>query len=307
MSEQFFIILAGVPDEMYDYIYKQPSHKIGGGQCEIIISPLRVGEGGLYRYNIKHIESLIAKLYVAFVPKAKSDLGCQMHVFLIYLEHDEIGTINCEKSFFPIVLPYKIRKMEKIYQGGRVFFQARNELMLKIKEASTLLRKKVALIRHELNSHRSTTPLLLPMENFSSTTYQQLMTDVSVELSGAHDTGHTLKELKLRFDASLESEILSERRYYRDDRRLIFKAPPDRLLHGENLRGNTVHGGSGHQEICTVGSRTRLGAPYKASFHYDCELRGGRRITRDFTGCHGQTVSAKRWTHVNVAPNDWVG
>jgi hypothetical protein len=307
MTERIFIILAGIPERVYDHIYKQPSYKLGSGECEVIVSPLRAAADGSYRYQGLHLDSLLKKLYLAFSPKAKADLGCEMYVFLLYLEYDEVSTFECVQKFCPFALCHKLPQIPEIFSQGRGFYQGRNELTVRIREATGRLRQKVGLIRHEINSHRSTTPFLLPVVNFSSDTLKELLMEAATLIPMSLDVAGALEQIKTRFDRRHGRVVVGERSYYADQRGMVFKAPPDRLLHGQNLRGNTIHGGKGHLEWCTVTSRTRLGAPYKTSFHYDCEFGRRQRISRHFTGCHGQTVNAQNWTHANIAPNDWVG
>jgi hypothetical protein len=307
MTEHVFIILAGIPDKVYDHIYQQPPYKLGSGDCHIVVSPLRPTGDGSYRYQNSHLDSLMEKLYVDFVPRAKADLGSEMYVFLVYLEYDRASTLECISRFCPFALCYKIPPAHGVFGHGKGFYRSRNELVVRIKESTKRLRQKVGIIKHEINSHRSTTPFLLPVVNFSSDTLRGLLTEAAISIPFGLDVGEMLERMKAKFDGRHGRAMVGERRYYADQRGLVFKAPPDRFLHGQNLRGNTVHGGKGHLELCTIMGRTRLGAPYKPSFHYDCELGGHQRISREFSGCHGQAVDARNWTHANIAPNDWVG
>jgi hypothetical protein len=53
MAQHIYIILAGVPDVVFDYVRSQPPYKLGAGDLTpstIISRPLKRAANGIYRY-----------------------------------------------------------------------------------------------------------------------------------------------------------------------------------------------------------------------------------------------------------------
>jgi hypothetical protein len=72
------------------------------------------------------------------------------------------------------------------------------------------------------------------------------------------------------------------------DRHGFFRHPPDPAHHPE----------------CLLKARSRLGSPFRHTFHYDCTGVHGR-LAATYPNCHGDPVCPKP-THVNIAPSDYV-
>jgi hypothetical protein len=245
-------------------------------------------------------------LCIDLMPRVKANRGIEITIFLIYVAYDPTLTKEFVRKFFPLTLNYAVADLGFVGVSNRLLHQRRNMLVQHIKSAAMLLRNNVGSIKHTLNSNRSTTPFLLPIANFRSNRLVPFLERASQEIPKSHEVQQLIRTLEADFRRQQKRVTINGVTYFTDDRNLIFKAPPERLMHGQNLRHNSIHGGGGHLDRCTVASRTRLGAPYKPTLHYDCNYED-RRVSRDFSNCHNELVRARNWTHANIAPNDWVG
>ena len=61
--------------------------------------------------------------------------------------------------------------------------------------------------------------------------------------------------------------------------------------------------GVGHKAYCLINGRVRLGGPFDALLHYDCDYERGA-VDRKYLNCHGAPQEPAKATHVNIAPSD---
>ena len=142
------------------------------------------------------------------------------------------------------------------------------------------------------------TPLLLPLSNFRSDVLAPQIRTLFDSLGTAENPR---VEPGVSKDAILTQHPVNRREghtpFFQDSRNLRFKSP------GRDRHGRARLCGEGHENRCLLNSRVRLGGPFDALFHYDCEYeRGG--VDRIYPNCHGADAEPAVRTHVNIAPND---
>ncbi len=151
---------------------------------------------------------------------------------------------------------------------------------------------------HEVSAatyaHRKTSPLPLPLRNFSSPITRDLKkywyNDLSLDkLSGE------IKSLKMRFRQSRDKAYDG----FKDERALIFKPAKDTECHGK------VHpiGSEGKAFAC---GRFRYGVALFPGFHYDVTAGKSATIQSDLKSSSGSVRSLKgeKRKHINIFPND---
>ncbi len=160
-------------------------------------------------------------------------------------------------------------------------------------------RKRILLMRDVLSGQKFS-PLTLPLRNFRSDILQSSIRAIYAQL-GTDDAARGVVERSR--DSILARHPLRKlvdcdhRPYFEDDRRLRFKSP------GRDNHGVTRLVGSGHRPACLINGRTRLGAPIKCGFHYDCEYERGR-LDAFYPNCHAANVAPGKDTYVNISPSD---
>jgi hypothetical protein len=215
-----------------------------------------------------------------------------------------MSTALLRDAFFPYALTISVPDFNFLDRcSTKRSNQKKNELVAAVGRAAARLRKSVGPIRRELSTSRSKTPFLLPLQNFRSDVLRNILARGANELAKAADCDRTLAEFRNLIERPHPRVALDHDRvrHFRDGRGLFFKAPPARWEHGVPHPS----GGGKHLPDCLFSSRVRLGAPYRASFHYDCQYANGR-ITENFPNCHSEDQEIRGQTHVNISPNDWV-
>ena len=141
---------------------------------------------------------------------------------------------------------------------------------------------------------RKTSPLPLPLRNFSSPIATKLKTYWYNELD-VEGLSKEIKSLGMQF-RQLRGETLEG---YKDDKALLFKPAKDEECHG-------VAHPTGTGEKAFACGRFRNGVALFAGFHYDVTDAKKRRLMVDLETSSGavRSLKSEKRKHINIFPND---
>lgn len=212
-----------------------------------------------------------------------------------------------ENSFFPAAWPHELP-----WPSGKL---SDNKITIAVNSVSTSIKQsflpkllfRIALLEEHLRQRDNYTSILLPPRNFGEKEMRSHLKNIRTSImnyAGSND-----KAVRELIDQQVDRFLRPYRRVRRDNRsyvcneRLVFKAPGS-CRHGKKWETSAEEG---HEAICYLAARVRLGAAFDKAFHYDCEHpRERHRLSGNFEYCHG---GPRRWTelkYLNIAPNDYL-
>ena len=168
----------------------------------------------------------------------------------------------------------------------------REYVQMKINEIRTLL--------HEISTssyaRRKTSPLILPLRNFSSRITDELRVYWYNGLS-REELSRRITRFKNRY-AQVKDKT---RNGFRDDKSLIFKPAEDNECHGQP---HPI--GSGWKTFFC--GRFRYGVSVYPGFHFDVSPANGSTIQCNLRRASGEVrvMRGERRGHVNIFPNDYI-
>ena len=156
------------------------------------------------------------------------------------------------------------------------------------------IRRLLHLISQATYAQRKTSPLSLPLRNFSS--------GIARDLKGYwyNELGEAQLSVSIRRFKSRYSQLRNAaRRGYRDDKALIFKPAEDTECHGKpHPMGSEVK-----TFFC---GRFRYGVSLFPGFHFDVSAEKSHTIQCDLWTPLGNVRSARNRRYVNIFPNDYI-
>jgi hypothetical protein len=224
-------------------------------------------------------------------------------ILLAYVDYGDEANSLFVRRFFPFALTAPIRPF---YPNSAPPHERRHNFLRYVDDIEAVvagLRVRARAVRNFLSGVENHTPLLLPLRNFQSNVLKPQIERLF------YDRG-TVENLRAELDkakkAILDSHPLQRlqgrgehKSFFQDDRDLRFKSP-GRNRHGMARLVDREHG---HEPCCLINSRVRLGGPFDALFHYDCDYeRGG--VDPSYPNCHGADAGPAHTTYVNIAPSD---
>jgi hypothetical protein len=286
----FIVVCAGIPASIYDAIYKERT-TIVGPNGHFLGAPLKPAHDSSFAYDPAYVTALIKRLWEMF----KDDGEWKLRDTGLLLVHIPLASgAYLVDEFFPFALPLAVDWPLEARRGMPSRIQ-KNELVRKLKAATDTGKEIVPIIKREVQSDASSTPLLLPFRNFKSDALSPLLRSIASEIVGTMDRRAAVKTLTAPFKRKYFGD-----RAYRDDRGIWFRSPGNaRHAFARPDTGNT------HRYSCLLAGRERLGAPYDRAFHYDC-VKGDTALTGRFTNCHDISAGYAGSPHLNIAPNDYV-
>lgn len=288
--------IAGLPIEVAQELQRRSPAKFTGDNAQPpIVRPIKQPYG--YRNGMS--ESYLSELANRLEMLNPKD---EVSVLLAYVAYDAESTARFVDCFFPFALS---APLQPFFPNQPPKHERRNALIRycdEIELAVRSLRERARVVRDVL-SGQNFTPLLLPLRNFRSEALLPCIRELYENLGTIDNPRPALMDarnsLLQRYPVQrlIGDRIMSA--YFQDDRHLRFRSP------GSNRHGMARLVGRGHEPTCLIGSRVRLGGPFDALFHYDCDYEHGR-VDRSYRNCHNQETSPAAATHVNIAPNDAV-
>ena len=156
------------------------------------------------------------------------------------------------------------------------------------------IRRLLHLISQATYAQRKTSPLSLPLRNFSS--------GITRDLKGYwyNELGEAQLSVSIRRFKSRYSQLKNAaRRGYRDDKALIFKPAEDTECHGKpHPIGSEVKA-----FFC---GRFRYGVSLFPGFHFDVSAERSATIQCDLLTPSGNIRSVRNRRYVNIFPNDYI-
>jgi hypothetical protein len=224
-------------------------------------------------------------------------------ILLAYVDYGGEATSLFVRRFFPFALTAPIRPF---YPTSAPPHERRHNLLLCVDDIKAVvagLRVRARAVRNFLSGVENLTPLLLPLRNFRSNVLKPQIEKLFYGLGTVENLRAELDKAKQAILARHPLQRLQGRgehkSFFQDDRDLRFKSP------GRNRHGmaRLVDRGHGHEPRCLINSRVRLGGPFDALFHYDCDYEHGG-VNPSYPNCHGAGTAPAVSTHVNIAPSD---
>ena len=156
------------------------------------------------------------------------------------------------------------------------------------------IRRLLHTISHGTYAQRKTSPLSLPLRNFSSEVTRDLKGYWYNELD-EDELSRRIRRFKNRYSQMNNAA----KRGYRDDRALIFKPAEDTECHGKpHPIGSEVK-----TFFC---GRFRYGVSLFPGFHFDVSAEKSPTIQCDLWTPSGNVRSVRNRRYVNIFPNDYI-
>lgn len=174
-------------------------------------------------------------------------------------------------------------------------------LVNKVRPTRKYVENRIKLVRpllHEVSSaayaNRKTSPLPLPLRNFSSSIASELKSYWYNDLD-AEKLSKQIKSLTMRYRQSRDKT----RDGYKDDKALIFKPAKDNECHG-------VAHPTGSEDKAFACGRFRYGVALFPGFHYDVTAAKSATLMVDLKTSSGSVRSPKseKRRYINIFPND---
>ena len=156
------------------------------------------------------------------------------------------------------------------------------------------IRRLLHEVSHSTYAQRKSSPLSLPLRNFTSAVTKDLKKYWYNDLNEEQLTKE-VRRLKKRY-SQLKN---AEKQGYSDDRALIFKPAKDNECHGKPHP-------SGSEKKTFFCGRFRYGVSLFPGFHYDVSAEKSSTIECLLWGPSGERRAVRKRTYVNIFPNDYV-
>lgn len=296
---KFYFLCAGVPTEIFDAVRKERAF-IGGNNTEVELLPSAGPWGCAFHDGIPARAIELFKTRTAL--DDPSDDPSAYAVLYVPTANDSILLTPLFPAIYACAVPWEgLTGYDPISIA-----QSKNALVKAFQLKAVAVRGAITALAREVKEQSQRTPWLLPVRNFRSGHLRSALEEVQTDLVAAPVKPEKLKDLSTRFRQIHPPQKSGEghggdRSYFIDETELAFK-PPGRHLHGYHSAGEN----SGHNAVCYIASRRRLGTPYIKSFHYDC-TRGDTVPTHaSLCSCHSdERISKEAPKNFNIAPNDY--
>jgi len=290
---KFAFAFAGIPNEVFDSVYKRGQVITGNNTAPHFV------KHGWHAEPYRPHE--VTQLVTTFKPYLESEARGDTAFAVFYVRRGESDTIITE-GLFPFLFTVPV-DWNLIGHNARSLQQSKNDLVQRLTRLGTDVRKCLEALQRELEERRQRTPWLLPVRNFQSRYLAGGLLELQHQLLTADQKLEVLSRLGNAFQhhhppQKTQEGHKSNRRNFVDDSGLEFK-PPGHELHGFHRPSE------GHNDICAISARRRLGVSYHRAFHYDCSK--GRGATQaHLHSCHSrETALVSSPAHINIATNDY--
>jgi hypothetical protein len=288
------VIIAGVSNPLFDELKKVSSKKLSPNG-EVFMKPAGLFPNG---FKISQTQEYISEVYDYLIDKPERE---PVSILLIYVDFRNPSSSQFAEQFFPFALASTIPPHPDLTNLGTpqrgAVLNGHIQLVL---DAIVRTRSAADRVKHKL-ANKVLIPILLPVLNFRSAVLRQ-------ELQGLFSGMTTSADPQATLEAAIRRVLLAHPRERPPesqqtaltDGRLFFKSP-GRERHG----WPRFRRGDDHAKRCLLGSRSRLGAPFEYTMHFDCVPYRGS-LARSFPNCHEVETAPGVHTHVNISPGDWV-
>ena len=292
-----FVVAAGIPPDLGDLFQTALGKALEGWT---ILARLDLAPAAPYtpEYAASLYERTANKLRRRTGNRRREDLLAGVHLVLLYVARESKSTLVDAFKLEALTVP--LTGQDALHEDRltpnarqRVAKNLASEAVKALKGAKRLL----AVIEEEVSQRDNKTCLLLPPKNLGKPSAAVI--HCVQEAASIGRDGSDFKKQIQSVAQSLKKHRQDGRSYFVGKHGFVFRAPSKaRLRHGYAPTWEDA----GHVERCVLRGRLRFGAPFDPRFHYDCDVNG-RKLK--LPNCCDNTVStAKRDTHVNIAPND---
>lgn len=291
------ICVAGAPGAVADELSRRPAARFTEESDNgLVVRPIReplAYRDGMSEFYLKELARRIQPL-----PALQ-----ELTVLLAYVAYEGAPTARFVDQFFPFAISAPLPPFYPDAAPKHARRQSLTAYADHVEAAVARLRKQARVVRDVL-SGQAFTPLLLPLRNFRSAQLGPRIRALFDALGTIDDPRAALKDARESLLAAHPTRVLDRprpgeevSRYFQDDRALRFVSP------GRNRHGMARVVGRSHRPSCLIDSRVRLGGPYDAHYHYDCDYKRGGLDTA-YPNCHGEETTPGNETYVNIAPSD---
>ena len=269
-----------------------------------------IGAGGPLADELANLEDRISNSCVIAPAVKKKDIGVSDAAIELAAHklHEKLSTDDDPSQVARLYLwMYKPTSAEQFARVWRAFGHAswiesippsylhkvrgtREYLENRTKEIRRLLHR----ISHSTYAQRKSSPLSLPLRNFTSAVTEDLRKYWYNELS-EDQLSRRIQRFRNRY-----SQIRNaDKQGYRDDKALIFKPANDTECHGK------PHPIGAEQRTFFCG-RFRYGVSLFPGFHFDVSAEKSPTIQCDLWTPSGDHRSVRNRRYVNIFPNDYI-
>lgn len=289
--KKFFFGFAGIPQEIYQDVERENKRYALAADFCIDKMPNCVG------YSQRNIDFFVNKFYRKISTGSNSEFS-DTSFAIIYIKRDSVSTDFFVESFFPHMLLVPVQWKLETARGPNGMRASKNELISLLEQATAKARASLRVLRDELVSRASSTPILLPVKNFDSKQLLPMLRGLHGDLTNKDvSSEEAIRRCVEGFKRSYPLQRINEKRCFVDDSKIEFR-PPGSHRHGYARAGGV------HPPYCLLSGRRRFGAPYDPLFHYDC-MKGERgNLKALLHSCHGPEAVWEGGPNINVAPND---
>ena len=156
------------------------------------------------------------------------------------------------------------------------------------------VRRLLHTISHSTYAQRKSSPLPLPLRNFTSAVTRDLKRYWYNDL-GEEELARSIQRFKGRYSQMRSAA----RKGYRDDKALIFKPAGDTECHG---RPHPI----GSERRAFLCGRFRYGVSLFPGFHFDVSAEKSSTIQCDLQTPSGEPRTVRNRKYVNIFPNDYI-
>ena len=293
---KFAFAYLGVPSEIVDAVIKEAKFITGNNTVPYFV---KHGQHAL-GYRPHEATAVIDSFLPLIKQEGEKETG-DVGLAAIYIRRGNSDRVITDR-LFPFVLTVPI-DWDFDMTDKKSVNQSKNDLVRRLNELGPIVRHALEEISRHLTEQRQRTPWLLPVRNFRSKYLRPALFYLQEACMTQAQTADLIAQLGDEFRQrhpmqKTQEGMGHERRYFVDDSGLQFR-PPGRDLHGFHKPSE------GHNSICELSSRRRLGAPYHRAFHYDCS-KGNGATQANLHSCHSDnlaTVYSEK--HINIASNDY--
>ena len=289
---RFVFGFAGIPDEIYDDIQSESRQYAEKADYLLQKMPHRAV------YQQRNVDFFINYFHNK-VRNDPTDALNDTAFAIIYIVKDPDSSAFFADAFFPHMLLIPVHWQLDLSKGRAGMRASKNELVGKLRAATTAARESLRALRDEVTARASVTQLLLPVKTFKSKVLDQSLRDLHADLAAPQGPAAQIivRHTKLFWRKHRLTRVTGHSKdCYVDDSAREFH-PPGSDRHGFARDTQT------HPPECLLTGRRRFGAPYDRLFHYDTQKGVGKQKAW-LCSCHEAADWRRAERNINIAPND---
>ncbi len=284
-------LFGGIPNIYYERLRELAARRLNGDQFTGL--PLYPSVDRTYTISKAYCEELIRTL-VVYVEGRPNCLNEGLGVVLL---HREWERNLFETDFWPFALCKTVHVTTRISRNGMGSNRVANIYANLAISAAQQLRKPIYALTTEFATRLRRTPLLLPVRHFDSQHLRNLLIETFEVRNAPHPTV-AITNACARFVDHHPFNLRGRGGSFESPHGVKFTVPGRQDFHGRRTQIKAI----GHNDVCFLNARVRLGGFFADGFHYDC-TRGASNYAGLFPNCHNEKAYYTGRPHLNVYPN----